>query len=427
MAILSQMRQNLMKIVCSLFVIMILGGCQTNRPSPQKEPSRWLGPSGNGIYPDNGLLKEWPAEGPEILWTYDSLGIGFSSAITHNDYLFTTGMIDSTGYLYKLNLEGDLVYRVPYGTEWTGSYRGTRGSPTVVGDKIYLVSGEGKLICFNSEDGSILWSKEYFTDFGGQNIFYGITESPVVDGDLIYATPGGKDYNVVALNRYTGELVWSCKGEGEVSAYCTPLLIDHNGRKLLITYTASHLLGIDPVSGKLLWSVDVPNEYSVHLWTPIYRDGEIYYPTGNELIVGKLKLSEDGNSVSVVWENLEIQFNISAILVGGYLLESYSDNARLTWRWVDWDSGEEMFFSRDLGPGRSLFADGMLYLYTYKGELALVKPDPKELRIVSQTKVTHGSDLHQAQPTMHNGVLYIRHGKAMIAYELNASEKKVGF
>jgi outer membrane protein assembly factor BamB len=408
------------KVGSSMLMILLLWGCQANKATLQEETTRWLGPAGNGIYPDSGLLKEWPPEGPEILWTFDSLGMGFSSIIIQDDYLFTNGMIDSTGYLYKLNLNGDLVYMVPYGPEWTGSYRGTRGSPTVVGDKIYLVSGKGKLICFNNEDGSILWSKGYIHEFGGQNITWGINETPVVDGDLIYATPGGKENNVIALNRHTGELVWSCKGEGELSAYCTPLLIDHNGRKLLITYTASHLIGIDPVLGKLLWSVDVTNEYSVHFWTPIFHDGAIYYPTGNELGGGKLKLSEDGDSVSAVWKNQLVDFKISAMLVEGYIFESYSDYERLTWRCVDWETGEELFASRDLDCGRGIYADGMLYLYTNRGELALVKPDPKELKIVSQTKVTHGSYLHQAQPTMHNGVLYIRHGKAMIAYKVSA-------
>ena len=406
------------KLAVSLLASYLMVSCVTDDTS--QIPSRWLGPSGNGIYPDTGLLKEWPAEGPEILWTYDSLGIGFSSAVILDDYLFTTGMTDSTGYLYKLNLQGDLIYKIPYGLEWTGSYRGTRGSPTVAGDKIYLVSGRGKVICFNNRDGSIVWSKEMFTDFDGENITWGINETPVVEGDLIYATPGGKDYNVIAMDRHTGELKWSCKGKGEVSAYCTPLLIEHKGRKLLVTYSASHLLGIEALSGELLWSVDLPNEYSVHLWTPIFHEGEIYYPTGLDLGGGKLKLSEDGNSVSVLWENQLCDYRSTAILLEGYIYESFSDNKRLTWRCVEWDTGKELFVSRELGYGKAIYADGMLYLHTSKGELALVKPDPEEFRVVSLTKITHGSGLHQAQPMMHKGVLYVRHGNSMIAYNVKS-------
>ena len=402
------------KNVIIFLVSGIMFSCQT------QEPTRWMGPSGNGHYTETGLLKTWPVDGPEILWTYDSLGMGFSSAVIQNGYLFTTGMTDSTGYLYKINLQGELVYKVPYGTGWTGNYKGTRGSPTVVGDRIYLVSGRGKLICFSNEEGTILWSKEYFTNFDGENIMWGINESPVVDGNVLYATPGGAEYNVVALDRYSGDLVWKCKGEGEISAYCTPLLIEHNGRKILTTYTEAHLLGIDATSGELLWSEHLPWEWSVHSITAIYHNGEILYPTGLEKGGGKLQISEDGSSVSVVWENQAGDYRYAAILVDGYLFESFSDHPGFSWRCIDWDNGRQMYASGDLASGRAIYADGMLYLYTSKGELALVKPDPEEFRVVSQTKITHGSGLHQAQPMMYNGVLYVRHGNAMMAYKVKS-------
>ena len=316
-----------------------------------------------------------------------------------------------------------MISFLPYGPEWTGSYRGVRGSPTVVGDKIYLVSGKGKLVCFNNEDGDMLWSKEYFTDFDGDNIIWGIAEIPVVDGDVIYATPGGKVHNVVALDRHSGDLIWSCPGKSGLSAYCTPLLFEHNGRKLMVTYTAEYLLGIDPVSGELLWSVDVHNEYSCHFMTPLYHNGEIYYASSQEKGGGKLTLNEDGSSVEVAWENQECDYRCSAILVDGYVYEAYLEYKRLTWRCVNWDTGEEQFISSDLGGGRSIYADGMLYLYTLKGELALVEPNPASFTVVSQTRVNHGSGMQLAYPVIHHGVLYVRHGKAMIAYELKVESK----
>ena len=221
--------------------------------SQAQEPTRWRGPSGTGIYQETGLLKQWPAEGPEIAWTYDQLGQGHSSAVVDQGFVYTTGMIDGKGYLFKFEMEGNLVYKKPYGPEFTESWYGTRGSPVVAGDRIYLVSGHGKLVCLDNSNGNILWSKELFKDFDGKNITWGKNETPVVDGDIIYVTPGGKNNNVVALNRHSGKLVWSSKGKGEVSAYCTPLLFERNGRKILATHTQSHLIGLDAKTGKSRW------------------------------------------------------------------------------------------------------------------------------------------------------------------------------
>ncbi|MCK5135933.1 MAG: PQQ-like beta-propeller repeat protein [Bacteroidales bacterium] len=332
------------KNILIFLVSGILFSCQT------QEPTRWRGPSGNGIYQETGLLKEWPTGGPEILWTFDSLGIGYSSAVIQNGFLFTTGMIDSTGYLFKFNLQGDLVYNVPYGIEFTGSYKGTRGSPVVVGKKIYLESGRGQLICFNNEDGSVLWSKDLFTAFDGKNIRWGLNETPVVDENIIYATPGGVEYNVVALDRHSGNLIWSCKGEGEVSAYCTPLLFEHNGRKILSTYTKSHLLGLDASTGELLWSEDRPWEWSVHSSTPLYQEGELYYMSGHEKGGGKLKLNEDGSSVSLVWENQVCDYRYGAVLYDGYIYESFGEDKRVNWHWLNRIRPDSRLSARQKSP-----------------------------------------------------------------------------
>ena len=383
------------------------------------EPTRWRGPDGNGFYSESGLLKEWPPEGPEILWTFKGLGDGFSSAVVQNAYLFITGMIDSKGYLFKFNLEGELIYKVPYGSEFTESTKGTRGSPVIVGNKIYLESGRGKLLCFDNDSGKILWSRELFKDFDGKNIRWGVNETPVVDGDVIFATPGGQNNNVIALNRHNGDMIWNCRGKGDLSAYCTPLLFEHNGRKILSTHTASHLLGIDAESGKLLWSEYLPTEWSVHCNTPVYHDGELYYLTGLDQGGGKLKLNADGDSVSVLWKNRLGDIRVGgAVLVDGYLYESVEEIKRVNWRCIDWNNGEEMVVSRAISPGSVIYADGMLYCYCTKGELALVKANPSGFDIVSQTKVSLGAGPHCAHIMIHNGILYLRHGSALIAYKI---------
>lgn len=394
-----------------MLVIWFSGTCQA------QEPTRWRGPSRDGIYPETDLLKQWPATGPEILWTFEELGQGHSSASIQNGFLFTTGMIDSTGFLFKFSLDGALIYKVSYGPEFTESWYGTRGTPVVVGDKVYVESGNGKLVCFNNQDGKILWSKDLFRDMDGANIEWGVNETPVVDGNVLYATPGGKKNNVVALDRYTGNLIWSSRGRGELSAYCTPLLFEHGGRKILATHTASHLIGLEASTGKMLWSQLQPNAYSVHANTPIYNNGELFYFSGYGQGGGKLKLNQDGSSVALKWTSKMLDSRMGgAVLVDGYIYGS-GDNSR-EWRCTEWKTGKEMYASDTIAKGAVIYADGMLYCYSERGELALVKADPAGFEVVSKTRVTLGSEQHWAHPVIHEGVLYLRHGKALIAYKV---------
>ena len=382
-----------------------------------QEATRWRGPSGDGVYAESGLLKQWPDNGPEVLWTYEELGQGHSSAIVSNGSVYTSGMLDGTGFLYKFDLEGHLIYKQAYGPEYTESWYGTRGTPVIVGNKIYLESGHGKLICFNEIDGEIVWSKDLFKDFDGSNITWGVNETPVVDGRLIYVTPGGSKNNVVALNRYSGDLIWSSEGLGELSAYCTPLLFNHNGRKILATHTASHLIGLDAASGKVLWSYKQRNEYSVHANTPIYHNGELFYFSGYGQGGGKVKLSEDGSSISKGWFIKSVDSRMGgAVLMDGYIYTSGDKNRE--WRCLDWESGKEMYASTEIGKGVVIYADGMLYCYSERGERALVKPDPSGFNVVSKTKVTLGSEQHWAHPAIYDGVLYVRHGQALISYKV---------
>ncbi len=383
--------------------------------SSGQEPTRWRGPNGNGVYPESGLLKEWPAGGPEVLWSFGEMGQGHSSAVVDQGHVYGSGMIDGTGFIFKFDLEGNLVFKEPYGPEYSQSYYGTRGTPVIVGPKIYVVSGMGKLYCLSNTNGKVLWMKDLLKDFDGRNIRWGMNETPVVDGDRIYVTPGGRTNNVVALDRQTGRLIWSSRGEGELSAYCTPLLFNHNGRKILATHTENHLIGIDAGDGKMLWSVRHTNQWSVHPNTPIYSEGRLFYFSGYGEGGGLLELSADGSSVNTLWKSDLLDSRIGgAVLIDGYLYGSGDNNRE--WKCLNWDTGKEMYSSREIAKGAVIAAEGMLYCYSERGELALVRADPSAFRLVSNTRVTMGSEQHWAHPVIYDGVLYVRHGQALIAY-----------
>jgi outer membrane protein assembly factor BamB len=362
------MKQGLFFIFTSCF---LLAGLSSNA----QEPTHWRGPQSNGIYSETGLLKTWPASGPEVIWSFSDLGQGHSSATAFGDFVYTTGMIDGTGYLCKFSLSGQLIYKKAYGPEYTQSWYGTRGTPVIAGDKIYLLTGYGILNCLNEKDGSLVWNQDLVNKFGGDTITWGYNETPVVDGDKIYCTPGGEKNSVIALNRYHGTLIWSCPGEKELSAYCTPLLFVHNGRKILATHTKAHLIGIDAETGVMLWSQPQPNQWSVHANTPLYYDGGLFYFSGYGQGSGMLKLSPDGSKVTLAWENKSMDSRMGgAVVVDGYIYGS-GDNSR-DWKCINWKTGENTWTSKDLAKGVVIYDEGMLYCYTEKGDLALRARSP---------------------------------------------------
>ncbi len=380
--------------------------------------TKWRGPLGNGIYPDKGLLKEWPAEGPQMLWHFDELGKGHSSPVFANGRIYITGMVEKTGYVFVLSMEGKLLSKWEYGPEFTESYPGSRSSVTIAGDLLYMESGLGMLYCMNATDGSLKWKKDLFNDFDGKNITWGVTETVLIDGDVLYCTPGGPNKNVVALNRITGDLLWSTPAKGELSAYCTPLLINLPARKLLVTHTADHIIGIDAASGKLLWSHPQPNQYSVHPNTPLYHDGGLFCFSGYGQGGPKLKLSADGSAVTEEWFAKTFDSRMGgAVLVDGYIYGS-GDTSGKEWHCIDWKTGEIKYKSTAAAKGVTIFADGMLIGYSQRGELFIAPATPAELKITGITKITLGSDQHWAHPVLNDGILYVRHGNSVMAFRV---------
>ena len=203
------------EIMKKTFLIIILISTWITTVSSQ-ENTRWRGPSADGIYPDKGLLKSWPAGGPEILWSFEQLGVGFASPTFYGGYIYIPTMLEDQGYIFKLDMSGNLVWKAKYGTEYTDRYPGTRSSVTVAGDLLYMLSGIGKLVCMDTKDGTIKWSKELTGDFDGVINRYGYNETIVVVAWL-YHPAGQKQY--CGIGRFTGSLIWT-PPRGEKAAYC---------------------------------------------------------------------------------------------------------------------------------------------------------------------------------------------------------------
>ena len=280
-----------------LLAVGIFGILQTNVVS--QEIAQWRGDNRDGIYHDADLLKQWPEEGPPLLWHFDKLGPGHASAAVTSEMVYTAGTSpEGVGFVVALDHAGNLIWKTDFGTEWMENWEGARSTPLVYDGKLYIMSSFGKLVCMTARTGEIEWTVDLFNDYDGRNIKWGVTENLLIDEGKLYVTPGGIEANVIALNKDSGELIWKSKGLEELSAYCSPIIIEVAGRKILVTQTANSILGLEASTGKLLWSFEHPNTWSVQANSPVFKDRKLYCFSGYGKGGVMLQVSEDGNSIN---------------------------------------------------------------------------------------------------------------------------------
>jgi outer membrane protein assembly factor BamB len=404
---------NLRKLLyCIAFLLMVgtIGYAQ--------EVLEWRGVDRRGIYQESNLLKSWPAEGPKLLWEYPNLGNGYGSPVITASTIFVNGEIDTISYLFALDATGKFLWKSKIGHEWTLSYPGARTTPTVVGDLVYATAGYGTVACFEAKTGKEKWSVDMIKDFHGRIPRFGFSESVLVEGENVYCSPGSADTNTVALNRFTGKITWICKGVGEETSYCSPLLIKLPKRNILVTFSKSTLLGIDTKDGKLLWSHKQAGEGDVQVNTPLFENGFIYYIAGNGNGAVKLKLSEDGAEITEVWKNIACDNLTGAFIkIDNYIYTSGYEIRN--WKTLDASTGQ-IVDSLKFDRGTINLADGMLYLYNEKGQLGLCKPNGPKMDLVSSFKLTKGTKAHYAHPVINKGIFYVRHGNSLLAYDIKA-------
>ena len=386
---------------------------------------QWRGDNRDGIYTENKLMKSWPEKGPELLWFNEDIGQGYAAPVVTNDKLLINGEADSTSFLYAFDLKGKLLWKTANGKEYYGkgfsaSFPGSRSTPTVVGDLVYASSGKGRLAGYELATGKEKWAVDMVPDLGGIENMFGFSESPLIDGDKVYFMAGGASNNMVALDRFTGKTIWSSKALGDTAAFCSPLLITLPTRKVLVTLSTRFVFGVDAQTGELLWSSKTLNNFAfekLHANTPIYADGFIYFTAGEEAANGavKLQLSPDGKSIKEVWRNITITNAQGGFIKLGDQLFTTTKKKRLVC--VDTSNGN-VVDSLSANKGSLIYADSKFYCYNETGDVKLIKFENNKFAEISKFKVDKGTKEHFSHPVISNGTMYIRHGRALMAYDI---------
>ena len=394
------------------------------------QESQWRGPNRDGIFPDSLLLEKWPAEGPEIIFSTEGIGMGYSSTVATKDMIYATGRKDSLEYLTCLDHSGKILWQKTYGRSWDSSFPDARCTPTVEGDRVYVLSGMDNMACFNSKTGEQIWTVNIHEKYHSKWDMFGVSESLLIIDDMILTTPAGDSTTVIALNKMNGELIWKSEPLNTQRSNMSPIVIEHCRKKYFITATQTHVLGVDIEKGDILWKYhynilsEGGHNSTILANTPIYKDSCLWISNGWDVKSVMLEISEDGKSVSEKFSDQTFDTqNHGAVLLDGFLYGS-NFTGRNSGKWIcmNWKTGEIVWIADFHNKGPILSADGMIYCYDEKhGNIALVKPDPKEFKLISSFKVKEGKGPHWSRPSIYYGMLLVRHGDVLISYKIGKS------
>jgi outer membrane protein assembly factor BamB len=416
-----------------------LAASPVSAAAPEANWPSFRGPDRSAVSSETGLLQEWPAAGPKLVWQTKGAGRGYASLAVAGGKLFTLGDgkpdggDDSTEYLSAFTLDGGkLLWKTETGAPWNSgapTWQGSRSTPTVDGDRVYVITPFGKLYCCDSNSGEVKWSKDLKEEFGGKKgDGWGYSESVLVDGDQAVFTPGGEKNTMVAVNKSTGEVLWKTVRAGDRGAgHASIVIAEVGGTKVYVTTTASGAMGVRATDGKLLWSYEIDRTTAV-IPTPIVRGDLVFFAAGYKRGGALLKQVAQPENLVNVEEIYPIKPALAnkhggLVLVGDHVFGD-SDDAGVPFC-ASLMTGEIVWKERGSGRGSAAFAaaDGCLYIRFQNGVVALAKATSDGYKETGSFKIPGDENMPSwSHPVITGGRLYLREQDRILCYDVTAAK-----
>jgi outer membrane protein assembly factor BamB len=410
-----------LRYLFSILLSLALVQVSTGRSARDYDWPQWRGADRTGLSRDTGLLKSWPAEGPSVVWTISNLGEGYGSVAIQGNYIFVQGAKGSESVVFCLNrADGKTVWTQALGPRLDQDRGGgPRGTPTVDGDRVYALTENGDLACLKARDGAVVWRKNILKDFGGRNITWLISESPLIDGNNLIVTPGGEGAAIVALDKMSGKTVWTSKELSDPAGYSSCLVADVGGVRTIMGFTARAAVGLRATDGKLMWRYEPVSNRTANCTTPVYHDNKVFYTSAYGTGSALLGLKPEGGEVraqEVYFSKDMMNHHGGVVLINGYLY-GFS-NAILTC--IEFNTGKVLWKDRSVGKGSLTYADGHLYLLGENNTVGLAEATPEGYREKGRFKIADQGWPSWAHPVVAGGRFYIRNQGMLTCYNVKA-------
>ncbi|MHC4514335.1 MAG: PQQ-binding-like beta-propeller repeat protein [Planctomycetota bacterium] len=388
--------------------------------------NQWRGPNRDGLSPDTGLLKKWPEDGPPLAWQTTDLGLGFSSVSFAGKHIYTMGDVDDAALLFSLRAtDGKIEWSAKVGKPGGARNPGPRSTPSTDGKLVFGLGHDGALVCVRAATGKVKWRCNLDKDFGGKMMSgWGFSESPLLDGDLLVCTPGGRNGAVIALKKTTGKVVWRCKQLTDAAAYSSLVIAEIGGVRQYIVLTGRSVAGINAKNGKLLWHADRPGRTAV-CTTPVYSDGYLFVTSGYNVGCNAFKITHKNRKFEVeeVYSGKQMQSHHGGVvLVGDHVYGLGRRNLKC----IELKTGDVIWEKRSVGKGSIAYADGHLVVRSERGSgaLALVEATPEGYREKGRFDQPERSEVPSwAHPVIFGGKLYIRDQDVLLCFDLKKKRK----